>query len=133
MMDFQFGWKIRINPHYSTLNGNKKQIVIKPPHAGAISCLALITKKYFDMLHSFLFETVYKNPIAKSEETKVLGIVSGIFEYYLKNTDKLPEEYKNICNSEGLERAVADYIAGMTDHYAVTVYSNIYIPKFWSI
>ena len=91
------------------------------------------TKKYFDMLHSFLFEAVYKNPMAKSEETKVSGLVSGIFEYYLKNTDKLPEEYKNICNCEGLERAVADYIAGMTDHYAVTVYSNIYIPKFWSI
>lgn len=91
------------------------------------------TKKYFDMLHSFLFEAVYKNPVAKSEETKVSGLVGGIFEYYLKNTDKLPEEYKRICDAEGSERAVADYVAGMTDHYAVTVYSNIYIPKFWSI
>ena len=91
------------------------------------------TKKYYDMLHDFLFEAVYKNPVAKSEETKVSGLVGGIFEYYLKNTDKLPLEYKNICEAEGAERAVADYIAGMTDHYAVTVYSNIYIPKFWSI
>lgn len=91
------------------------------------------TQRYYDMLHDFLFDAVYKNPVAKSEETKVSGLVSGIFEYYMKNKDKLPEEYKVICDTEGAERAVADYVAGMTDHYAVTVYSNIYIPKFWSI
>lgn len=91
------------------------------------------TKKYYDMLHNFLFEAVYKNPVAKSEETKVAGLVGGIFEYYLKNIDKLPLEYKKICEVEGLERAVADYVAGMTDKYAVAVYSNIFIPKAWSI
>ncbi len=90
------------------------------------------TQKYYDMLHEFLFEAVYKNPVAKSEETKVAGLVGGIFEYYLKNTEKLPLEYKRICGAEGSERAVADYVAGMTDQYAITVYSNIYIPKSWS-
>ena len=45
----------------------------------------------------------------------------------------MPEEYIAICENEGKERAIADYIAGMTDHYATTVYSNIYIPKAWSI
>lgn len=91
------------------------------------------TKKYYDLLHDFLFDAVYKNPIAKSEETKVLGIVEGLFNYYIKNTDKMSEEYKIICETEGAERAVADYIAGMTDHYAITVYSNIYIPKAWTM
>ncbi len=91
------------------------------------------TQKYYDLLHEFLFEAVYKNPVAKSEEKKVAGLVGGIFEYYFKNSDKLPLEYKNICENEGLERAVADYVAGMTDQYAVTVYSNIYIPKSWPI
>ena len=91
------------------------------------------TQKYYDKLHEFLFEAVYKNPVAKSEETKVLGIVEGLFKYFLKCPEKMTPEYMSICENEGAERAVADYIAGMTDHYAITVYSNIYIPKAWSI
>ena len=91
------------------------------------------TQKYYDKLHEFLFEAVYKNPVAKSEETKVLGIVEGLFKYFLKCPEKMTPEYMSICENEGAERAVADYIAGMTDHYAITVYSNIYIPQAWSI
>ncbi|MBQ6825259.1 MAG: deoxyguanosinetriphosphate triphosphohydrolase [Clostridia bacterium] len=96
-------------------------------------CMDKETKLIYDKLHKFLFDAVYKNPIAKSEETKVLGIVEGLFKYYFENSNKLPEEYIKICENEGLERAVADYIAGMTDHYAITVYSDIYIPKAWKI
>ncbi|MBR7133161.1 MAG: deoxyguanosinetriphosphate triphosphohydrolase [Clostridia bacterium] len=92
-----------------------------------------VVEKYYDMLHGFLFEAVYKNPVAKFEETKVFGIVEGLFKYYLKNTRKMSEEYIAVCENEGAERAVADYIAGMTDHYAITVFSNIYVPKAWSI
>ena len=91
------------------------------------------TEKYYDKLHEFLFESVYKNPVAKSEETKVSGIVEGLIKYFFKNSEKMPEEYLKIAAAEGKERAVTDYIAGMTDHYAVTVFSDIYIPKAWSI
>lgn len=91
------------------------------------------TEKYYDLLHEFLFESVYKNPVAKSEETKVKGIVEGLFEYYGKNPEKMSEEYLAITETEGNERAITDYIAGMTDHYAVTAYTNIYIPKAWTI
>lgn len=91
------------------------------------------TSKYYDLLHSFLFDAVYKNPVAKFEETKVFGIVEGLFKYYTKNPEKMTAEYLAICESEGVKRAVADYIAGMTDHYAITVYSDIYIPKAWKI
>ena len=91
------------------------------------------TEKYYDLLHEFLFESVYKNPVAKSEETKVKGIVEGLFEYYGKNPEKMSEEYLAITETEGKERAITDYIAGMTDHYAVTAYTNIYIPKAWTI
>lgn len=91
------------------------------------------TGRYYDLLHEFLFEAVYKNPVAKAEEKKVGGLIGGIFEYYLKNIEELPIEYKSICETEGKERAVADYVAGMTDKYAITVYSNIYIPRSWSI
>lgn len=91
------------------------------------------TEKYYDKLHEFLFESVYKNPVAKSEETKVSGIVEGLIKYFFKNPEKMPEEYLKIAAAEGKECAVTDYIAGMTDHYAVTVFSDIYIPKAWSI
>ena len=90
-------------------------------------------EKYYNMLHTFLYESVYKNPVAKAEETKVLGIVDGLFKYFVKNKEKMSAEYLAICEKDGVERAVADYIAGMTDHYAITVYSNIYIPKSWKI
>ena len=90
-------------------------------------------EEYYNKLHAFLFEAVYKNPVAKSEETKVLGLMEGLFKYYFENTSKLPQEYITICEKEGINRAVADYVAGMTDHYATTVYSNIYIPKFWTL
>ncbi len=91
------------------------------------------TEKYYNLLHEFLFEAVYKNPLAKAEEAKVLGIVDGLFDYYLKNPEKLNNEYKTVLEKEGIERAVADYIAGMTDHYAISVYSDIFIPKAWTI
>ncbi len=91
------------------------------------------TLKYYNLLHEFLFEAVYKNPRAKSEETKVLGIMEGLYNYYSDNLHKLSDEYKAVLEMEGRERAVVDYIAGMTDHYAITVYKNCFIPKSWSI
>lgn len=90
-------------------------------------------EKYYLMLHEFLFEYVYRNPVAKAEESKVSGIAEGLFKYFLKNPEKMSGEYISVYEKEGAERAVADYIAGMTDHYAIMVYSDIYIPKAWNI
>ena len=90
-------------------------------------------EKYYNMLHTFLYEAVYKNHVAKAEEAKVLGIVEGLFKYFVEHKEKMSAEYLAICEKEGVERAVADYIAGMTDHYAITVYSNIYVPTSWKI
>ena len=91
------------------------------------------TEKYYTEMHEFLFEKVYRNSLAKAEEDKVEGIVNGLFNYYLKNPNKMSVEYQRIIENEGIERAVTDYIAGMTDHYAVTVYQNLFIPKSWNI
>ncbi len=91
------------------------------------------TLKAYEALHNFMYDSVYLNPVVKSEETKVDGIVSGIYDYLLKNPDKLDDEYNVIREREGIERAAVDYIAGMTDHFAITTYSNIYIPKEWKI
>ena len=91
------------------------------------------TANAYEALHKFMYDTLYLNPAVKFEETKVDGIVSGIYDYLLKNPDKLDDEYKIIREREGVERAAVDYIAGMTDHFAVTTYSDIYIPKAWKV
>ncbi|MBO4331370.1 MAG: deoxyguanosinetriphosphate triphosphohydrolase [Oscillospiraceae bacterium] len=84
-----------------------------------------------DGFRKFLFSEVYDNPKAKSEESKVEGILAGLFDHYMKNTDQLPDEYINAARDEGMERAVCDYISGMTDQYAVHCFSEIYIPVGW--
>lgn len=91
------------------------------------------TLNAYENLHNFMYDTVYLNPVVKFEETKVDGIVNGIYDYLLKNPDKLDDEYNIIREREGIERAAVDYISGMTDHFAVTMYSDIYIPKEWKV
>ena len=91
------------------------------------------TQKAYEDLHTFMYDTVYLNPVVKFEETKVDGIVSGLYDYLLKNPDKLDDEYSIIREREGVERAAIDYISGMTDHFAVSMYSDIYIPKEWKV
>ena len=91
------------------------------------------TEKYYNMLHKFLFDKVYCNKKAKSEESKVSGLVEGLYKYYLSDIKRLPDEFIKIAEADGTDRAVIDYIASMTDHFAVSTYNNIFIPKFWTI
>lgn len=91
------------------------------------------TAQAFDEIHKFLYREVYLNPVAKAEESKVDGIIDGLYAWFLKNPDKLPSEYKQIAALDGLETAVQDYIAGMTDPYATQTYTEIYIPKSWNL
>lgn len=84
-----------------------------------------------DGFRKFLFSAVYENPTAKSEESKVEGILSALFGYYTKNPDQLPSEYIDAAEAEGVGRAVCDYISGMTDQYAIHRYSEIFIPMSW--
>lgn len=87
--------------------------------------------KAHNSLREFMFEAVYTNPVAKAEEKKAQRIVKELYNYYLKNAKLLPSFYDNIIEKYNLERAVCDYVAGMTDQFAVETYKNIYIPKFW--
>ena len=87
-----------------------------------------------DRLRAFLFERVYYNPIAKSEEQKSKELVYTLFAYYVKNPDRLPERYRRrIGTDEGetVERAVADFISGMTDRYAIETYEEKFVPRVW--
>ena len=87
-----------------------------------------------DRLRSFLFENVYLNPKAKAEETKAKEVVSALFEHYVGNPDRLPERYRRRIGTdeeETVERAVADFISGMTDRYAIETYQERFVPRVW--
>lgn len=84
-------------------------------------------------LRAFMFESVYRNPIAKGEESKAQDMIARLFEYYQKDPDKLPPDYQDIRMREGVDRAVCDYIAGMTDKYAVDKYCEAFVPLAWSV
>ena len=84
-------------------------------------------------LKQFMFESVYFNPLAKGEEGKAEDMICLLFDYYVKHTDKLPPEYQDILVREGAQRAVVDYIAGMTDSYAVETFGNLFIPRRWIV
>ncbi|MBQ4362767.1 MAG: deoxyguanosinetriphosphate triphosphohydrolase [Oscillospiraceae bacterium] len=86
-----------------------------------------------DELHSFMFERVYRNPAAKSEEQKAKTLVQRLFQYYMKSPEKLPQLYKDIAERFSKERAVCDYISGMSDSYAVNLYKDIFIPRSWAV
>ncbi len=86
----------------------------------------------FDRLHAFMFETVYRNPVAKSEETKVPGLVERLYSHYRSNIGLLPEELRRIAAQEGEDRAVCDYIAGMSDRFAIQVFESLAVPKAWT-
>jgi len=85
----------------------------------------------FDGFYHFMFDAVYRNPVAKGEESKVLGLMEAIFAYFEQNPDKLPPDYRTIAEADGLRRAVADYVSGMTDSYAIAVYERLFIPNAW--
>ena len=84
-------------------------------------------------MRQFMFERVYTNPEAKSEESKAERLVITLYDYYLKHLDKLPDEYKALINGGELdEKVVCDYIGAMSDRYAISLYEEIYIPKSWN-
>lgn len=84
-------------------------------------------------LRAFMFEAVYRNPAAKSEEGKAQDVIRFLFEHYRRDPDALPGEFQDIRAREGSERAACDYIAGMTDPYAVEQFQALAVPRAWAV
>ena len=84
-------------------------------------------------LRTWMFNNVYKNEIPKAEEGKAQQLIEMLFGYYMDNPDKLPEEYRNFMEKQGVgkERAVCDYIAGMSDSYSIVKFEALFVPKAW--
>ncbi len=96
-------------------------------------CLAQDVQQAFDELHSFMFLKVYTNPYCKSEEGKAAQMIKTLYEYYSDHPDKLPNPYEEICLREGADRAICDYIAGMSDRFAVHTFQTLFVPDSWPI
>ncbi|MCR4649316.1 MAG: deoxyguanosinetriphosphate triphosphohydrolase [Lachnospiraceae bacterium] len=83
-------------------------------------------------LKSFMYDSVYKNPVAKREEGRAKLLLSTLYDYYLVHMEALPEDLmKLVEKGEPEERVVCDHIAAMTDRFAITKFEEIYIPKVW--
>lgn len=84
-----------------------------------------------DKLKKFMFQSVYTNPAAKQEEDKAERLVRKLYAYFIENSNLLPDEYRDIMLETDADRAVCDYISGMSDSYAVDLYTELFVPKFW--
>lgn len=95
-------------------------------------CMSPEVEKAMFSLRRFMYENVYTNPAAKSEEKKVGTMIEQLYDHYIRYTEELPHEFLTLMLlGETQERAVCDFIAGMSDRYAVNLYKEIMIPKAW--
>ena len=90
-------------------------------------------EKALDDLRAFMFENVYFNPEVKGEEVKAKDMLKRLYEHYYNHPEALPADYEPQLSFEGMEQTVCDYIAGMTDNYAVDKYTELFIPMGWTV
>ena len=86
-------------------------------------------------LRHWMFENVYENKVPKAEEGRAQQLLVFLYQYYLKHTQELPEEYLLMIRErkEPKERVVCDYIAGMSDSYSIDKFEELFIPKSWKV
>jgi len=118
--------------HSQRINTLVCDIIRTSTEAGTV-CLTAQVEKALKDLRSFMFERVYRNPVAKGEETKARAMLQRLYEYYIAHPEALPEDFHPQLSFDGLGRTVCDYIAGMTDNYAVDKYTEIFIPSGWQV
>ena len=118
--------------HSQRINTLVTDAIFTSREAGTVT-LSPAVDNALKTLRAFMFERVYRNPIAKAEESKAKDMLQRMFEYYINHPEALPEDFHPQLSFEGLERTVCDYIAGMTDNYAVDKYTEIFIPMGWNV
>ncbi len=118
--------------HSSRINTLVTDIIKASTQADTV-CLTPEVEKALKDLRTFMFERVYRNPVAKGEEGKAKEMLSRLFDYYVNHPEALPDDFQPQLSFDGMERTVCDYIAGMTDNYAVDKYTEIFIPTGWQV
>lgn len=125
--------RLALGDHHSQrINTLVCDMILSSREAGSIM-LSPAVDQALKELRAFMFEKVYRNPLAKGQETKAQDMLKRLYEYYFNHPDALPEDFQPQLSFEGMERTVCDYIAGMTDNYAVDKYTELFIPKGWNV
>ncbi len=101
-------------------NGVEKDIGLVEPYGETM-----------DKLRDFMFERVYRNETAKSEDGKVRSMITFLYEHFSAHPETVPEEYLKYAERDGISVIVADFIAGMTDRYAIGCFNELFVPKVW--
>ncbi|MBQ8340778.1 MAG: deoxyguanosinetriphosphate triphosphohydrolase [Clostridia bacterium] len=86
-----------------------------------------------DALRSFLFARVYRDNAAKDEEVKAKVMLGQLYTFFADHPERLPIDYLETISKESVERAVCDYLSGMTDRYAIELYRDLFIPEVWRV
>lgn len=104
-------------------------------HSMDCNCLQMEPEVHRAMLdlRDFMFQNVYKNPVAKGEESKAIDILQKLYLYYVDHPELLPLDFQSQLGTTGIARIVCDYIAGMTDKYAIFKFHEIFIPAGWQL
>ena len=115
------------------LNTLIHDIIIHSQHQNVIRMSAEV-EQAMQELRQFMFAHVYTNPVAKGEESKAMALLEQLFEYYMDHTDQLSEtNLRMLREGEPKDRVICDYIAGMTDQYAIAKYNEYFLPKQWQV
>jgi dGTPase len=119
-----FNWRVALGEGQSwhTAVGNGVAVGMSPQ----VLCVV-------DELREFMFSNVYTDSAAKEDDPKTHFIVQKLFEYFSQHPADLPEEWSANPRGDPIERRVADYIAGMTDRYAIQVFERFYVPGPWAV
>lgn len=100
---------------------------------GQFLTLSPRTLELFNGLREFMFKNVYTDSLAKEDNPKIRFVIHALFDHYCKHPEELPAELQANPRGESIERLVADYIAGMSDRYALRMFERIYIPRQWAV
>ena len=121
-----------LGSHYTARINTLVTDIIKNSSDSPVLMMSDEVENAMDELRNFLFASVYTNPLVKGEERKADGMITALYEFYRAHPDMMPMQYIETAFREDVDRAVCDYIAGMSDNYAVTVYRDQFIPKGWN-
>ncbi len=119
-----YNWRVAVGQGASWRDavGNGTAIAMSP------DVLAVV-----DELRAFMFDRVYTDSAAKEDDPKTHFVIHCLFDYFTRHADQMPAEWAANPRDEPIERRVADYIAGMTDRYAVQVFQRLYVPQQWAV
>jgi dGTPase len=118
--------------HKERINRMIKDIIYESAGKNSIS-MSEGVKKATDALREFMFDNVYIGSKAKTEEKKTRNIIEALYNYYVKNPEELPIESIKTTAEKNIERCVCDYIAGMSDRFAINTFKKLFIPSSWQL